>query len=140
MRSMQTSSILRLIGVLALIGVASCATRQQTVAAKEDNLAAAGFLVRPANTQARIDMLSSLPPNRFTQRVHGNDVSYVYADPIVCHCLYVGTQQAYARYRSYVQAKQLTDEQQLNAEQYTNDNWDWNAWGGGFGPGYGYGF
>ncbi len=139
-RFAQMSSVARLVGVVALIGVASCATRQQVVAEKEDNLAAAGFLVRPANTQARIDMLSTLPPDHFVQRVHGDDVSYVYADPLVCHCLYVGTQLAYDRYRSFVQAKQLADEQQLTAQLYTNNNWDWNAWGGGFGPGYGFGF
>lgn len=133
-------SIVKLAGLIGLVAVTSCATRQQVVAQTEDNLAGAGFLVRPANTQARIDMLNTLPPDRFVQRVHGDDVSYVYADPLVCHCLYVGPQQAYDRYRSFVQAKQLADEQQLTAQLYTNDNWNWNAWGGGFGPGYGFGF
>ena len=39
----------------------------------EDNPAAAGFIVRPAN--------------RFVQRQHVDTVHYVYADPLVCGCL-----------------------------------------------------
>src|SRR5579885_729823 len=78
-----------------LAALPACVSTQQRVAQKEDQLAAAGFEVKPANTPEREQMLRRLPPNRFVQRVHGDNVHYVYADPIVCNCLYVGTQQAY---------------------------------------------
>jgi hypothetical protein len=39
----------------------------------EDNLAAAGFIVRPANTPERRAMLKRLPSNRFIMRTEGDD-------------------------------------------------------------------
>ena len=127
-----------LTSVLALTG---CTTQQERVSQKEDNLAAAGFVEQPANTPQRQVMIKRLPPHRFVQRMHGGTVNYVYADPLVCDCLYVGSQQAYDRYRLYVQQKQLADEQQLNAEAYSDPGWDWGGWGPwypGFGPGPGW--
>src|SRR5271163_4714075 len=82
---------------LVSIGLLSaCQTQQQMVAQREDNLAAAGFIIRPANTPERQAMLAKLPANHFVQRVKGDTVHYVYADPLVCGCLYVGSQQAYS--------------------------------------------
>jgi hypothetical protein len=88
--------------VAFLLGVGvltACQTPQQVVARHADNLAAAGFVVRPANTPARQAMLKRLPANRFVQRAHGDSIHYVYADPLVCSCLYVGTQHAYDQYK-----------------------------------------
>lgn len=118
--------------------LAACATPQEIVAQKEDNLAAAGFVVRPANTPERQGMLNRLPPNKFVQRDHGNTVSYVYADPLVCDCLYVGTQAAYGRYQQHLQAEQLADQREMTAQLYSDPSWNWGGWGGGFGP-YGFG-
>ncbi|WP_239991964.1 hypothetical protein [Rhodopila globiformis] len=116
-------------GLLAILALAGCATPQQRAAEKDDNLAAAGFVIRPANTPQRQAMLRSLPPNRIVQRAHGNTVSFVYADPLVCNCLYIGTQQAYDAYRRYMQQKQLADEQQVTAETWSDAGWDWGPWG-----------
>ncbi len=131
-------------GLLILAGLLSgCQTPQQAVTQKEDNLAAAGFLVRPANTPERQAMLSKLPANHFVQRVRGNDVHYVYADPLVCNCLYVGSQQAYGAYKLHQQQQNIASEQQLTASEYSDAGWNWGAWepeggfGGGFGPEFG---
>ena len=107
----------------------------------EDNLAAAGFIVRPANTPARIAMLKRLPANKFVQRTHGETVNYVYADPKACACLYVGSQAAYGQYQKAMQAKNLLDQQQLNALDYQDRYWNWGAWGpwGGVGSRWGFG-
>lgn len=83
-------------------------------------------------------MLSELPPHAFVQRPHGDTVDFVYADPLVCMCLYVGSQEAYNRYRAYAQQKQLADEQQMTAQLYNNPSWNWGAWGP-WGPGYRFG-
>ena len=45
--------------------------------------------------------------HQFVQRVKGDTVHYVYADPLVCGCLYVGTQQAYDQYKRDQQQKNL---------------------------------
>jgi hypothetical protein len=129
--------------VLPLLGLAACATQQELVKQKEDNLSAAGFMVRPANTPERQAMLNRLPPDQFVRRVRGDDVTYVYADPKVCGCLYIGTQQAYNTYKLHEQQQRLADQQQTTAQMYADPSWNWSAWGpmgAGFTPGFGGGF
>jgi hypothetical protein len=129
-----------LVGVLLGMGaLAACQTQQQIVSEHEDNLAAAGFVVRPANTPERQAMLKRLPPHKFVQRVSGDTVHYIYADPLVCGCLYVGTQQAFAQYKQHEQQQNLADEQLMTAQTYSDPAWSWNAWGP-WGPGVPYGF
>jgi hypothetical protein len=122
---------------LALALFAGCETAQQRVQEHEDQLAAAGFLVKPANTPERQQMLARLPPHQFVQRVHGDSVNYVYADPLVCNCLYVGSQQAYNQYKRDRQQRQLADEQLMTAQTYQDASWNWGAWGP-WNPGYGF--
>jgi hypothetical protein len=120
--------------------LSACETEQQKVEHREDNLAAAGFIVRPANTPKREAMLTRLPPNKFVQRTKGDTVDYVYADPLVCNCLYVGNQAAYNQYKLHEQQQHLADEQQLTADTYADASWDWGAWGpwpGAYGLRYG---
>ena len=76
-----------------LLGIAGCTTPQQQVSQKEDLLSAAGFQVRVADSPQRIAALKSLPPNKFVTRVKNGQLVYQYADPLVCRCIYFGTQQ-----------------------------------------------
>ncbi len=131
------------LGVALMMSVAACATQQQMVASKEDSFAAAGFVARPANTPERQAMLSRLPANRFVQRSRGDTISYVYADPVVCQCIYVGSQQAYGRYRDALQQQHIATEQELSAQMYSDSAWNWGGWGPwgtdfAYGPGYGW--
>jgi hypothetical protein len=119
----------RLTLLLCVCVLAGCETPQERVEHHEDNLAAAGFIVRPANTPAREEMLKRLPPNKFVQRAQGDTVTYVYADPMVCNCLYVGTQQAYNQYKLHQQQQNLLDEQQMTAQTYADATWNWGSWG-----------
>ena len=133
---------------MLLAGVLSgCVTPQEAVTQKEDSLAAAGFVQRPANTPERQAMLAKLPPHRFVRRVHGDDVHYVYADPLVCNCLYVGSQQAYGVFQQHLQQQRIADAQEMAATDYSDASWNWGSWGpgggyggfgGGFGPGIGW--
>jgi hypothetical protein len=132
------------IALFSMTVLSGCQTQQQSIVQHEDNLAAAGFMVRIANTPERQTMLNRLPPNRFVQRVNGDVVTYVYADPIACGCLYVGSQIAYNRYMSNQMQQNLANQQQMAAEIYSDNAWNWNAWGpwGPLGPIYspGYGW
>ena len=130
-----------------LIGCAfalsSCASASDLVANKEDHLAAAGFVVKPADSPQRQAMLQRLPSHHFVRRVHGDDVTYVYADPLVCDCLYVGSQAAYSRYLQDLQQRQIAREQETTAMAYSDPAWNWGTWGPwgpgfGFSPGYGW--
>lgn len=126
--------------LLIVVSLTACQTQQQRIVQHEDALAAAGFVVRIANTPQRQAMLHRLPPFRFVQRVNGDTVHYVYADPLACGCLYVGTQQAYDQYRADRLQQNLADEQQMTAQVYSDAAWNWDAWGP-WGPGYApYGF
>ncbi|WFU91362.1 hypothetical protein QA644_24655 (plasmid) [Rhizobium sp. CC1099] len=138
-------SLSYLVAVAASIMLASCSTTTSNVETKEDKLAAAGFVQRPANTPQRRVMLKRLPPNKFLERTRGNTVNYVYADPVNCNCLYVGTQKAYDTYRQTQLQEKIANRQLLAAQTYADADWDWNRWGpyfrnfdGPFGPGYGW--
>jgi hypothetical protein len=112
--------------VVVCIAVSACASQVQN---KEDLLAASGFTAVPANTPQRQTSLTTLPPHKFVQQVRKNAVIYVYADPTICQCLYVGNQAAYDRYRANVFQKKLADEQAFNARV---DEMNWEAWGPGW--------
>jgi hypothetical protein len=129
-----------LIGILLIAGALNgCETQRQTVAEHEDRLSAAGFIIKPANTPERQAMLARLPADKFVMRQNGDSIHYVYADPLVCGCLYVGTQQAYNQYKANELAQRLADEQQISAQTYSDASWSWGAWGP-WGPNPGFGF
>jgi hypothetical protein len=115
-----------LIGVTALC---ACESQQQQITEHEDKLSAAGFVVKPANTPERQAMLMKLPAHKFLRREKGDVVHYVYSDPLVCGCLYVGTQEAYNQYKANELAQHLADERQLTADTYEDSAWNWGAWG-----------
>ena len=134
-KSVETASRIAKRGamVAAVILLTGCISAQQRVANKEDLLSAAGFDAKPADTPRRISLLRTLPPNKFVRQAHNGTFTYVYADPVVCGCLYVGDQQAYGRYQQDVFQRRLADQQQITAEMNQTD-WDWGPWGGG--PGF----
>jgi hypothetical protein len=62
-------------------------------------LSSAGFRVQVANDPAGQKALRALPANRFVINGVGATLRYLYAEPQHCVCIFVGTQQAYDRYR-----------------------------------------
>jgi hypothetical protein len=128
--------------LLGMVALAACQTSSPDFGAYEDNLAAAGFIMRPANTPQRQEMLARLPAHRFVLRENGNTIHYVYADPLVCDCLYVGTQQAFNQYEANQLQQHLIDERQLIALTYSDAAWSWDAWGpwGTVAPGFGFAY
>lgn len=111
----------------ASLFAAGCQTTAQQIGAKKDRLIAAGFTLLPANTPARQAELMSLPANKFMPKTTGDVTNYIYADPVVCHCLYVGDQAAYGSYMKALQTQRMLDQQQLTALTY-QDRWDWRGW------------
>ena len=111
-----------------LLGIVGCTTPQQQVSQKEDLLSAAGFQIRIADSPQRIAALKSLPPNKFITRVKNGQLVYQYADPLVCRCIYFGTQQNWDAYRQEVFQQRLADEAQMTAIM-NQESWDWGPWG-----------
>jgi hypothetical protein len=112
------------------VAVAACESPQQKVAGKEDMMTGAGFKFVPANTPARQQSFRQLPPHKFSRQIRNGQVFYVYPDPTVCVCLYVGDQNAYANYRKNMFDKQLADENAMTAQEMEMYSWDWGPWGG----------
>jgi hypothetical protein len=115
--------------LLAITVLGACQSQQQIVTEHEDKLSAAGFVIKPANTPERQAMLARLPAHKFVIRQNGDTIHYVYADPLVCDCLYVGTQQAYNQYKANQLAQNIADEQLMTAQTYSDAAWSWPAWG-----------
>lgn len=82
---------------------------------KEDMLATAGFVPKKANSAARMATLKSLPSHQFVTRTVSGQTRYLYADPTVCGCIYVGDQSAYDQYRQKVAAAQTATDDQIRA-------------------------
>jgi len=72
--------------------------------------------------------MKSLPPNKFVTSVRDGRPIYKYADPLVCRCVYFGTQQNWDAYRQEVFAQQLANEAQMTAIM-NQEAWDWGPWG-----------
>jgi hypothetical protein len=63
-------------------------------------LSSAGFRVQVANDEAGRKALHALPPHRFVlHKLDGGDVRYLYAEPLYCVCIFIGTRANYQDYR-----------------------------------------
>ncbi len=133
---------MRLGTTLAAIGLClaatACTNSQQAIANKEDMLAASGFKFVPANTPERIAAFKTLPPHQFVRQVNGEKVVYIYADPAICNCLYVGGQKAYGTYQARRLDKRIADEQAQAAADISMASWNWGPWGVGYPMGFPY--
>src|SRR6185437_6094166 len=107
--------------------LSACESTRGSISRQTSLLAASGFDVKPADSPERQNELSSLPPNRFVMRAKGDHVVYLYADPVVCDCLYVGDQMAYNTYKRFEFERHIADQQQLTAQMYQS-RWDWSRW------------
>ncbi len=108
--------------------IAACATTPQQAVDRENLLLAAGFTALPANTPERVTSLRRLPANRVVQRRRGGLVAYVYADPLVCGCLYVGDVAAFGRYRQEVVQRRWAEERAF-AGPIDQGGWEEGPWG-----------
>jgi hypothetical protein len=60
----------------------------------------AGFVVKFADTPAKLALLKTLPADKLVTRTREGKTYFVYADPTGCICAYVGTAQAYRTYQT----------------------------------------
>jgi hypothetical protein len=87
-----------LLTVSVLLG-AGCATIQRLEATETGRmLAEAGFHTVAADTAEQQKNLGSMPPHRIVRRASNGKVEYTYADPNMCHCVYVGGETEYSEY------------------------------------------
>ena len=103
--------------VAGCVAVSACVTSPTQAVNREDLLATAGFQVIPADTPERTEALNHKPSNKLVQRVRDGSTHYIYADPLVCGCVYVGDAAAYERYRGVLQQRRLAQAEVVKAEE-----------------------
>ena len=85
------------LALTAAMMLTGCATiRGSDARSTEQLLAAAGFVMRPADTAERQQRLAARPPYRLESHTKDGMVVYTYADPDGCKCLYVGGPKEYS--------------------------------------------
>jgi hypothetical protein len=119
----------------AALGGCAALERQQPVET-EKLLAMAGFQRFPAESDNR-DVI----PRDIVVQHQGGKLLYIYADPGVCRCVYVGGPEAYAKYREFAVSEAIAADMSIAAPNSASTNgpawaiWDphWappNAWDG----------
>jgi hypothetical protein len=131
---MRFGSVLAALGLCLAVTACSNPNSPQALGHREDMLAASGFKFVPANTPARQAAFQKLPPHQFTREIKDGKTIYVYADPTICVCIYVGGQKAYGTYQARRLNKKIADEQATTAAMNSMDSWDWGPWGYGGWP------
>ncbi|MFA6267228.1 MAG: hypothetical protein WC670_16110 [Pseudolabrys sp.] len=59
----------------------------------------AGFVMRRADTAEKLVHIKRVPPRRFVARTKNGKRYYLYADPELCQCVFVGNAVAFEAYR-----------------------------------------
>ena len=94
----------RTVSIAFATHLAACAAGVGAAAAQQpapNNLfTAAGFTVQYADTSEKHAILRRLPPDKLVIRKRGGKTYYLYADPTICRCVYVGTHQAYQAFQT----------------------------------------
>ncbi len=97
--------------VVIALTVAGCATMPRgETRSVEQMLTAAGFQMKVADTPEKAADLRTFPTRKMTVQRRGAASYYIYADPDVCNCLYVGTEPQYQEYQRLLLKKELADE------------------------------
>ena len=74
----------------------------QTPLQRDRLLEQAGFIMRSADTPQKVVRMNKLPPLQFLARNSPHGRYYLYADPKLCVCVFVGNAQALNNYKSQV--------------------------------------
>ena len=92
----------------------------------EQLLAAAGFQQKAADTPAKLAHLETLTPARkLVAHQRDGHLYYVYADPELCKCLYVGTA---AQYQLALEKRRESEELVAMQQSPDDDAVIWNLW------------
>jgi hypothetical protein len=104
------------------VAVAAC---EPNAKFKEDKLSSAGFKRIPPTTAAQLASLKSLPPHRLMQTTRNGKTVWVYSDPTICGCLYVGNQAARDAYLNKQNQQSLLD---MTTVTVPTESWDFSPW------------
>jgi hypothetical protein len=126
---MRRSATMRRTVFLAMIllTVTGCATiRAGETRSTEQTLAATGFPMKAPGTPEKVANLRAFTPKKMTVQRRGAEPYYVYADPDLCNCIYMGTEVQYQKYLGRLMRKELADAQaEASMDWGLSDLWPW---------------
>jgi hypothetical protein len=85
-----------------LAGLLAADLLAQTPLQRDRLLEQAGFIMRSADTPQKVARMNWLPPLQFLARNSPHGRYYLFADPNLCVCIFVGNEQALSNYKSQV--------------------------------------
>jgi len=96
MRWVKSIRILLTLASALFVAIAGCGGKpvNKTFQA-EEALVAAGFQLKMADTQAKIDRISRIPQKKVRRAMIGDREVYIWADSLGCRCYYKGTRRNY---------------------------------------------
>ena len=100
---MRSTRWITVIGLGLACGVGGCTFALSNT---ESLPTQAGFRKLPADTPKRAEHLQTLAPQKLIRRTADGKSYYVFADPSNCKCLYVGSEEAYGKYKTLVQRQE----------------------------------
>jgi hypothetical protein len=89
-------------GMIALLAAGLFAADAAAQEARDMHLEDMGFVMRPALTPQQLERLKLLPPDKFVSRSKNGRRYFLYADPTLCKCVFVGDELAMSNYQNLV--------------------------------------
>ncbi len=129
--------LMRSTGLFVSLALTACQSPAKPYLTMGKRIADAGFIAHPADTTARYAMMNSLPPGVMTYRPAPSGPIYLYADPIGCGCVYMGSDVAFVYLlnstpvvrNQHLPIKNVPSIASMAAENRRNTSvWDWSAW------------
>ena len=124
-----------LLALATALATAGCANLERSMAASdaqsvETQLRLAGFHLLASDTPQRIESMRAMPPLAFSRVMRADRPYFVYADPVSCLCLWVGTPANYQRFLQLSAEAQMSEQQAIVQDiEMQADLWD-PEWGG----------
>ncbi len=94
--------------LLALLAFGLLGTAAVAQEVKDMDLETSGFVMRPALTPQQLERVKLLPPHKFIARTKNGQRYFIYADPDLCQCIFVGNALAMANYQGLVSAPYIS--------------------------------
>jgi hypothetical protein len=119
-----------IVGLGLVVALAGCAAIERHDAEQtEQMLAAAGFQMRPADTQAKLADLERLQQHQLVRHERDGETTYVYADAADCQCLYTGDQANYDQFQKLQVQEDVAQQEMMAAEMNQQAAMNWEMWG-----------
>jgi hypothetical protein len=83
-RAMKMYRKILMLALIVALPLAGCAVIQRSEARDKEQLLAAGFQAKPADTPEKLANLRTMPPRKLVSQAKDGNLVYSYADPDYC--------------------------------------------------------